>query len=315
MNWQGLHRCPITYQHLSQGEKYSAEGLKELSPRLSRLEDLPLSAQEQRMEARKRAHKMSIQGVQAKLSAKLNIKEGRFEIVDVGGKYILKPPHELYEQLPENEDLSMRLAATLGIEVPLHGMLYSRDESLTYFIKRFDREGHRDKLPLEDFAQLSGQTRETKYRSSMEQLIKVVEQYCTFPLLEKKKLLLRVLFNFLIGNEDMHLKNYSLITRDDKVGLSPAYDFLNSTIVLDNSAEQTALPLRGKKNKLKRADLIDYYAMEKLALNRVTVEEVLNQISKTAPLWNERISDSFLSDEMKTKYLKVLEERKKNLEL
>jgi serine/threonine-protein kinase HipA len=204
----------------------------------------------------------------------------------------------------------MRLAANLGVEVPLHGMLYSRDGSLTYFIKRFDRAGHKDKLPLEDFAQLSGETRDTKYGSSMEHLVRVIDQYCTFPLLEKKKLFLRVMFNFLIGNEDMHLKNYSLITRDDKVELSPAYDFLNTTIVLENAAEQTALPLRGKKNNLKRTDWIDYYALEKLALNLVTVEEVLSQLSRANPKWEEWISVSFLSETLKEKYLKVLAERK-----
>lgn len=315
MSEKALHRCPITYAPLPAGERYSAEGLKELSPQLKHLEDLPLSAQEQRIEARKRADKMSIQGVQSKLSAKLEVKEGRFEIVDVGGKYILKPPHELYEQLPENEDLSMHLATTVGIEVPLHGLLYSRDASLTYFIKRFDRAGHKDKLPLEDFSQLSGHTRETKYRSSMEQLVKVINQFCTFPLLEKKKLLMRVLFNFLIGNEDMHLKNYSLITREDKVQLSPAYDFLNSTIVLGNPAEQIALPLRGKKNKLKKTDWIDYYALQILALNRVTVDEVLEQISKVSPQWEEWIARSFLSEDMKEKYLEILGEGKRILEL
>ncbi len=310
-----LSRCPITYEPIPSGEKYSTAGLKKLSPQLRHLEALPLSAQEQRIEARKRAHKMSIQGVQPKLSAILEVKKGRFDIVDVGGKYILKPPPELYEQLPQNEDLSMRLAATLDIEVPLHGMLYSSDGSLTYFIKRFDRVSHKDKLPLEDFAQLSGKTRETKYNSSMEQLVKTMGQFCTFPMLEKRKLLVRILFNFLIGNEDMHLKNYSLISRGGKVELSPAYDFLNSTIALDNPAEQTALPLRGKKNNLKREDWIDYFALEQLVLNRGTVEEVLDQISRASPKWEAEIGISFLSEKMKEAYRKILRERKKILQV
>ncbi|HEX5033288.1 MAG TPA: HipA domain-containing protein, partial [bacterium] len=264
----GPNRCPITYQIIPQGERYSLEGLKKLSRGLRHLENLPLSAQEQRIEARKRATKMSIQGVQPKLSAKLSAAKARFEIVDTGGTFILKPPHELYPNLPENEDLSMHLAVAAGIEVPLHGLLYSKDGSRTYFIKRFDRFAHKGKIPVEDFAQLSGKTRETKYNSSMEQLAKVIDQFCTFPLLEKRKLLLRALFNFLIGNEDMHLKNYSLITRDGKIELAPAYDFLNSSIMLENSAEQSALPLRGKKRKLSRKDWIDYYALEPLALRR-----------------------------------------------
>ncbi len=314
MKHSSLGRCPITYQPIPRTKKYSHLGLKKLSPQLKRLADLPLSAKEQRIEARKRAHKMSIQGMQLKLSAKLEIKAGKFSITDVGGKYILKPPHELYEQLPENEDLSMRLAESVGIEVPLHGMLYSRDGSLTYFIKRFDRIAHRDKVPLEDFAQLLGKTRDTKYNSSLEQVAKGIEQFCTFPIIEKKKLLIRLLFNFLIGNEDMHLKNYSLITREEKVELAPAYDFLNSTIVLENPAEQSALPLGGKKNNLKKKDWIDYFALKILVLNRLTVDEILEKISSPLPKWKEEIVKSFLSQKMKDRYFELFQERRKILE-
>jgi serine/threonine-protein kinase HipA len=315
MNSSSNPRCPLTYDPVSAGERYSQAGLKKLSPQLRYLHDLPLSAQEQRIEARKRADKMSIQGVQLKLSARLQVKGERFQIVDFGGKFILKPPHELYEQLPENEDLSMRLAGMLGIEVPLHGMLYSADGSLTYFIKRFDRVAHKGKVPLEDFAQLLGKTRETKYRSSTEQLVKVINQFCTFPMLEKKKLFIRLLFNFLIGNEDMHLKNYSLITREGKIELSPAYDLLNTTIVLENPAEETALPLRGKKNGLKKPDWIDYYALQQLALSPSILNEIFLQISHVIPKWEVEINRSFLSIKFKKKYWEILSERRKVLEV
>jgi hypothetical protein len=140
----------------------------------------------------------------------LNIKNGFFEIVDLNGKYILKPQHPYFPELPQNEDLTMRLAATIGIEVPLHGMVWSKDNSLTYFIKRFDRKGQHDKVAVEDFSQLAGLGRETKYNYSMEKVVKIIDTYCTFPAIEKAELLKRVLFNFLVGNEDMHLKNYSV---------------------------------------------------------------------------------------------------------
>ncbi len=125
----------------------------------------------------------------------------------------------------------MTLAEIFGIEVPVHGLVYSKDKSKTYFIKRFDRIGHNQKLAVEDFSQLLGLDRETKYESSMEKVIWVVSTYCSFPKIEFVKLFKRTLFNFLVGNEDMHLKNFSLITRQDRVALSPAYDLLNSTIV------------------------------------------------------------------------------------
>ncbi len=306
-------RCPITYEALPKNQRYSLSGLRKLSPHLKALDVFPYSAESQRIEARKRANKMSIQGVQSKLSAKLNITDEKFEIVDIGGKFILKPPHELYPALPANEAITMRLAAMVGIEVPLHGLIYCQDNSLTYFIKRFDRAGHTQKIAVEDFSQLSGHTRETKYNFSMEKLIPLLDQYCTFPLLEKSKLFTRVLFCFLTGNEDMHLKNFSLICRDKKVELAPAYDFLNTTIALENAKEEFALPLNGKKSKLKRTDLIDYYAYKKLNLNKATIENTLKTLSQKIPQWEESIQISFLSAKKKKEYLQILSERKNRL--
>ncbi|NOY06531.1 MAG: HipA domain-containing protein, partial [Chlorobi bacterium] len=263
-----MNRCPITYDPCGE-QKYSEHGLRMLSRRLRYLEDLPYTAEEQRVEAVRRAAKMSIQGVQPKLSAVLNVARSRFDVVDTGGKYILKPQSLLYMHVPENEDLTMKMAAAAGIEAPLHGMVWSRDGTLTYFIRRFDRTGRKGKLPVEDFAQLSGKTRDTKYQSSMEQVVKIIEEYCTFPLLDKIRLFRLTLFNFLVGNEDMHLKNFSLITRDGKVELSPAYDLLNTTLALGNAAEEIALPLGGKRANLTRRILVDYFARERMALNDV----------------------------------------------
>ena len=268
-----MSRCPITYAAISGAERYSSIGLKKLSPKLTKLNDLPFSAKEQRLEALQRADKMSIQGIQPKLSALLSVKESQFQIVDSGGHYILKPQHDTYRETPENEDLTMKLAGIVGIEVPLHGLIYSEDGSLTYFIKRFDRIRHKDKLNVEDFAQLSLMDRETKYSSSMEKLVPIIEKYCTFPLVEKVKLFVRTIVNYLLGNEDMHLKNFSLISRDKKVELSPAYDFINSTIVLHNPREELALTLNGKKSNLSRNDFVDYYAFERLGLNKNLVKK------------------------------------------
>jgi serine/threonine-protein kinase HipA len=252
-----MNRCPISYEP---GEsRYSAKGLKLLSRQLTNLQDLPFSAGELRQEAAARAGKMSIQGVQPKLSARLRIKEQRFEIVDLGGTYILKPQLDNYQEVPENEDLTMRLAGLAGIEVPLHGLLYGVDGAMTYFVKRFDRTGRKGKRHVEDFAQLSGQTRDTKYRSSMEQVTGLIETYCTFPAVEKPKLFRLTLFCFLTGNEDMHLKNFSVMRHKDVISLSPAYDLLNTTIVVSSPHEELVLPINGKKNRLGRQDLVDYF--------------------------------------------------------
>jgi len=306
-----VNKCPITYDPCS-GD-YSDAGLRRLAPKLKTLASLPFDAEGLRREAALRAGRMSVQGMQPKLSAKLEVSKGQFSLVDAQGRYILKP-QSIYPQLPENEDLTMRLAALCGIEVPLHGLVYARDRSLTYFILRFDRIGRSDKLSLEDFAQLANKTRETKYDFSMERLVPIVDEYCTFPAIEKRKLFQRVIFNYLVGNEDMHLKNYSLITRDGIVTLAPAYDFLNSTIVL-RDPEEIALPLDGKKKNLTRRLLINYWGQERLGLNQASVDDTLAGFSASFAAWMTLIGKSFLSEEMRQLYADLVDRRRKVLNL
>jgi serine/threonine-protein kinase HipA len=299
-----MNICPITYRPCE--GKYSPQGLRRLSPRLQELMDLAYTADEQIREAAARASKMSIQGVQPKLSARLSLAKRRFEIVDIGGHYILKPQNPLYAQLPENEDVSMRLAGAAGVDIPLHGLVYAKDGSLTYFIKRFDRIGRNRKLALEDFAQILGLSRDTKYDASMEKVGAVIESYCTFPVLEKIKLFRFTLVNFLIGNEDMHLKNFSLINRAGKIELSPAYDLVNTSIVMGETPEEVALPVMGKKRKLDRSVLVDYFGGKRLGLKEKVVARVLREIQEALPAWQETIRRSFLDPETKERYERLM---------
>lgn len=309
-----MNICPITYQP-SDDARYSNKGLKLLSRNLVHLNDLALTQDDQLREAAVRSAKMSIQGVQPKLSARLNVKDGIFDIVDRGGEYILKPQNSFYPELPENESLTMKLAEMVDIEVPLSGMIYSLDKKLTYFIKRFDRYGKSKKLSVEDFAQLSGKSRETKYDYSMEKVVNLIDIYCTFPAIEKVKLFRLTIFNFLIGNEDMHLKNFSIITRDNKIELSPAYDLLNTTIVLPNEPEEIALPLAGKKRNLNSNILIDYFGKDRLNLNNRIISQVIDKIKSAFDNWEVLIKISFLTPPMKEKYLNLLKTRKERIGL
>jgi len=303
------NRCPITYNHIPEGTRYSQRGLKQLSPALKTLNLLPFTTDELLVEARKRILKLSIQGMQPKLSASLDIPSSQFKLVDHGGKYIFKPQNPLYPQAPENEDLSMRLAKAVGIQVPFHALLYAKDMDFVYCIKRFDRIARNKKVSVEDFAQLSGNTRNTKYRYSMEKLISIVEKYTTFPALEKAELFLRTITNYLIGNEDMHLKNFSLIYHADKVTLAPAYDVINSTIILPQAQEELALPLNGKKRNLTKKDFIDYFGKDKLSLTDKVLENQLDKIRSAIPTWFELIGNSFLNEPLKIKYVNLVKER------
>ncbi len=320
-----MKRCPITYLPCG-NEDYSTEGISFLSGKTNRVSPFPYAQGAQLELALEFADKLSIQGVQPKLSAKFDDETASFKPVQRDGTYILKLQHRTFQEVPQNEDLTMHLASMAGIEVPFHGMIYAVDRSLLYFIQRFDRQKKSaaqnlstlvpskkkrailHKISVEDFAQIASLSRDTKYDFSMEKIIPLIEQYCTFPLAEKKRLFQRVFFSFLIGNEDMHLKNFSLIRHAELTELSPAYDLVNSSIIV-KSKEELALPLRGKKSNLSRDDLCDYYGRERLGLPSSVIQDVIAQIEAAIPAWIEKIGYSFLSVEKKQAYLQLLKSR------
>lgn len=309
-----MNYCPITYEPCSD-RLYSPAGLRLLSVNLKELHDFPYDAEQQRKEAVTRAAKISIQGMQPKLSVRLKAKAGKFEIVDRGGRFIVKPQQGVYPNLPENEGLTMHLAGLCGIEVPVTGLVRCSDRSWSYFIRRFDRVGQNSKVPVEDFAQLSGRSRYTKYDFSMERLVKVIDEYCTFPVIEKVRLFKRSLFNFLVGNEDMHLKNFSLITRKGKVELAPAYDYLSTTVAFlamgkrIEDIEEVALPLGGKKRGLKRSTWVQYFGRDRLGLPDKTIDTVLEELKSAGPAWRACIAQSFLPSEQKQLFAELLSDR------
>ncbi len=313
-----MSHCPITLEPVEHGVTYSKKGLQTLSRTLKSLAPLKYTADQQMLEAAARAEKMSIQGFQPKLSAVLRVKEGSFEVVDTHGRFILKPCPPEYREVPANEALTMTLAQKTGIEVPDHGLVYAVDGTLTYWIRRFDREGRGNgKFPQEDFAQLLSKSRETKYDSSMEQVVSVIDKFCTFPVLEKRRLAQLVLFCFLIGNEDMHLKNFSLVTRMRKgrqqIELSPAYDLLNTSIILRDPPEELALPIKGKKRKLSQNDLLKYFCQERCGLTSKYLEQMLARNSALIPVYLQLIKQSFLSLNRQESYREILMSRAQRL--
>lgn len=310
-----MANCPINLEPLPAGRSYSEAGLRSIHSKLKHLEPLEYSYAAQLAEVRQRSDKMSIQGVQPKLSAVLKLKDSSFALVDRGGRFILKPNPLAYEEVPANEALTMRMAAEVGIEVPAHGLLRAEDDSCVYFVKRYDRVGRTGKVHVEDFAQLSGATRVTKYDSSLERVVQLVEQFCTFPAIEKPKLAKRLLFCFLTGNEDMHLKNFSIWMQDGVVSLTPAYDLLNSTLVLENAKEESALPLQGKKRKLTKELWLDYFCKERLKLNEGQIDKIIKDLQKAMPAFNRLIKQSFLSEDRQAGYRTILHDRAKKLGL
>jgi serine/threonine-protein kinase HipA len=309
-----MNRCPITYEMIDDKAAYSVMGLRLLSKKLHDLQPFPYDMEGQLRLAREMAAKISIQGVQPKISARLDIQQQLFVPVEIMGHYILKPQNQMYSHLPENEDVTMKLAAAAGCEVPLHGLMWSKDGRLTFFIRRFDRTGRAGKLPIEDFAQLAGLSRDTKYDYSIEKIIRLIDKYMTFPVIEKAKFFRLFLVNFLVGNEDAHLKNYSLLTRSEKQELSPCYDIVNSTLALEGrAAEESALALNGKKRNLTKKDIIGYLGVQRLTLTDKILNRILSEVKNAAQAWPDIIEKSFLPTDLRAAYRDIVRERWKRL--
>lgn len=304
-----MSRCLFTYEKLKTNElNYSQEGLKTLSKKLNRLEIFPYDQAEQIEIARQMVNKISIQGVQPKFSAVLSVKEHVFKQVESKGQYIIKPQVSLYRQLPENEDLTMHLVSIAGMKLPWHGLIKCSDGSLSYVIKRFDRMA-KEKIPMEDFTQLIGASRATKYDVSMEKIAEAIEDFCTFPTLEYLKLYKQIMLAFLLGNEDMHLKNLSIITFNKKIQLSPIYDFVNSTIANPSTEEELALSICGKKKGFTKTDFVDGFATKTLFLPKQKAEKELHNFLLCVPQWKKMVEQSFLADDLKNKYIELINER------
>lgn len=261
---------------------------------------------------------MAVTGVQAKVSLSLFRKEEKnltkkLTIVGLYGDYILKPPSEHYTQLPELESVTMHMAAVCGLQVVPHSLVKLQDETLCYITKRVDRT-RKGKLHMEDMCQLSERLTEDKYKGSHEQVAKLILKYSSNPLLDVSNFYEQVLFSFFTGNADMHLKNFSLLEKEGLgLSLSPAYDLLPTVLVNPADKEELALTLNAKKRKLNYNDFLVAY--ESCGLSKKLLDNTLELFLYCKPEMEEVLAKSFVSDEYKTAYFKLLNSRYKRLGL
>ena len=259
---------------------------------------------------------VTVTGVQAKLSLHLESPEGkrepkRFTIVGLWGGYILKPPTRHFPQLPEVEDLTMHLARLANISVVPHSLIRLQSGSLAYITKRIDRV-KTGKLHMEDMCQLTERLTEDKYHGSHEQVAKAILKYSRNPGLDVINYFEQVLFSFLTGNADMHLKNFSLI-KIPGTGhvLSPAYDLVATALVNPADKEDLALTLNGKKKKITRNDFIA--AFRTLNLDPKQQENIFRKMMSAKAGWLDFIGISFLSDDFKERLMTIIEQRFKRI--
>lgn len=246
----------------------------------------------------------TVTGVQAKLS--LDISRGkageaqRFTIVGLWGKYILKPQTDRFANLPENEDLTMHMAEAAGIKTVPHSLIRFADGELCYITRRIDRTRQGGKIAMEDMCQLSERLTEDKYKGSYERIAKLIRQHSAAPLLDVVNFWEVVVFSWLTGNADMHLKNFSLYRPADNYMLAPAYDLLSTALAMPEDDEELALTLNGKKKRIRRNDFEK--AMLGNGMKDSAIAKLFDRFSKSVPKWHRLINESFLPKALQKAY-------------
>lgn len=279
-------------------------------PELNFTEDQILELAEQVIKSQK-----TVTGVQPKLSLGLSENSSepeRFTIVGLWGEYILKPQTKIYPSLPEIEDLTMHLAELSKLKTVEHSLIRLKSGELAYITKRIDRT-EEGKLHMEDMCQITERLTEHKYKGSYEQIARAIRKYSANPGLNVTDFFELVLFSFLTGNNDMHLKNFSLLKENSNYDLCPAYDLVATELVVEGDDEDLALNLNGKKKKIKKKDF--QIAMKGAGLNQKVIENIFKRYKKMIPKWNKFIEASFLSESMKEEYKSMLYRKSEQLEL
>lgn len=252
---------------------------------------------------------ITITGVQPKLSLHLTQEANsrnpkRFTIVGLWGGYILKPPSEIYPQLPEIEDLTMHMAEAVRINTVPHCLIRMQSGNLAYLTRRIDRS-KTGKLHMEDMCQITGRLSEDKYHGSCEQIAKAIRRYSVNPGLDVINFFEMVLFSFLTGNADMHLKNFSLLDVPGRgYSLAPSYDMVATALVNPADTEELALTLNGKK---KRINIHDFHkAFNTLAVDEKVQSRMFMKFKKAVPVWEALIDSSFLDSTMQSAYKQLI---------
>lgn len=307
-------RCLYCYEQLHEGQKdfhplcskafFGTEQPPELGYNLDQMAELAATVVQR---------SVTVPGVQPKLSLTLvkdtmaDGNKGRLTIVGtLGGNYILKPPHADYPEMPQNEHVTMRMAESFGLQVVQSSLIRLSSGELAYITKRIDRTAEGEKIHMLDMFQILEAF--DKYKGSMEKVGKAISMYVENTMLDLVSFYELTIFCFLTGNNDMHLKNFSMIAQNGITwNLAPAYDLLNVTIVNPGDKEELALTLDARKSKFNKTRFIEFG--QNLGLTARQIEGVFKRLMRNKEKAEELIGNSFLSAKYKKKYMKLLDER------
>ncbi len=305
-----MNKCLYCYKELDEGEVDFHKACSKKFFGMPEAPELPYSLDElDSLAAQVIRSQTTLTGVHAKLSLHIDrhARSKRLTIVGLWGDYIFKPQTQEYRNLPENEDLTMHLAEIAKIKVVPHTLIRLKDGTLGYLTKRIDRTADGEKRPMEDMCQLTERQTEYKYKSSYEQIAKVIAKYSYAPLLDQTDFYEQVFFSWMVGNNDMHLKNFSLYAPNGKWGLAPAYDLLNVSLVNPKDTEELALTLNARKKHIKKSDFVKAMALSGIAPK--VFDNMVAKYNKLLPKFNEIICMSFLNAEDKELYMQSIAAR------
>ena len=262
---------------------------------------------------------LTVPGVQKKLSLHLHSEGGkpRLTLVNYPTGYILKPQVSEFEALPEAEQLVMCMADASGISTVPHALVQS-GSNLAYITKRVDRIINKTDvkmLAMEDFCQLDLRLTADKYKGSYERCAKVIKTYSSQAGLDMAELFMRLVFSFVVGNSDMHLKNFSLIeTVEGSISyvLSPAYDLLPVNVIMPEDNEEFALALNGKKTHIRKKDFLVF--ADECEITKTSAEKMIAKIVSMKPKYIEMCSNSSLPEHLKESFIELINKRCRVLE-
>lgn len=301
-----MNKCLFCYQELGEGQKDFHPACAKKFFGKTEAPKLPYSRDNINDLARESViSRIAITGVQSKLSMDVN-KGGKDEpdrltIVGLWGRYILKPRSKEFPWMPEVEDLTMHLAEIAKIDAVPHTLIRFNDGELAYLTRRIDRDSHGTKYLMEDLCQISERSTADKYKSSYEKIAKLIKLHSSAPMLDLVNFWEVVVFSWITGNSDMHLKNFSLISRmPGQYVLSQAYDLVNVHLVFPEDKEELALMLDGRKKNINKQNFVR--AMASSGLKDKVMDNIFRKFLVSAPKWYDFIDNSFLPADLKEKY-------------
>ncbi|ROU01477.1 type II toxin-antitoxin system HipA family toxin [Marinobacter sp. R17] len=257
----------------------------------------------------------SISGVQIK--AQLKVVNEKLELVDHDGDLILKPSPESFEYVAENEHLTLTLMRQVGFEVPPCGLITLQDSHRVFVIRRYDRtaDGKRHQEDAMQALGIRNDASDSKYdAASYSEVLTLTQERCGTAV--AARLLDRLAFSYLVGNDDHHLKNISFVLGQPIV-LAPAYDVLAASLY-NQGCRAMALKFFPDREPTYHAEMgnghysgSDFVELassaslgEKAAASRI--RRLAGRVEKAAP---DLIRSSYLPDEMKARYQALVSER------